>query len=312
MSRALRLVTLGIALLALCQAAGAQGMGDIRINEVLINNTDSYTDDYGHRNSWIELHNTGYSQVNLAGSFLKVIRGADTISYKIPKNDPRTIVAPQGYAVFFADGKGSKGTFYTNFTLDGQGSLMLYDASGRGEPVDAIDFNEEMTPENVSYGWFTGSLDEPEQWMQLPQTTPLSTNDTVEFKPKSQVFAELDESGIVMALTAMSVVFAALVLLYQVFKNVGRVMISRTVKKDKSCSKNAPAADDKTTVPAKCSNEEIPSEVLAAIGAAMYQYEKEMMEQEAIVLTINRVARTYSPWNSKLYGMTNQIKINHK
>lgn len=308
MNRVLRIVALCVISVIAAATVSAQGMRDMRINEVLINNTDSYMDDYGHRNTWIELHNMGYSQVNLAGSFLKVISGGDTISYKIPKNDPRTWVAPQGYVVFYADGTGSKGTFYTNFTLTGKGTIALYDASGRGKPVSSISFDEQLHPENVSFGWFTTEQGGDARWMALPQTTPNSTNETIEFKAKGEVFRELDPYGVVMAITAMLVVFFALILLYQVFKAVGRKMISRAVKKENGAIELESAIEGKKMPLVQASDEEIPSEVLAAIGAAIRRYEKELSDEEAIVLTINRVARTYSPWSSKLYGMTNQLK----
>ena len=44
-------------------------------------------------------------------------------------------------------------------------------------------------------------------------------------------------------------------------------------------------------------------EVLAAIGLAMHEFQDESHDIENTVLTIHRVARSYSPWSSKLYGL---------
>ena len=52
--------------------------------------------------------------------------------------------------------------------------------------------------------------------------------------------------------------------------------------------------------------DKVPSEVVAAIGLALCRYESDLHDMESTVLTINRAAKAYSPWNSKIYGMQNQ------
>lgn len=52
-------------------------------------------------------------------------------------------------------------------------------------------------------------------------------------------------------------------------------------------------------LPAEPSQEEI-----AAIGLAMQLYIKELQEHETLTLTIQQVSRIYSPWSSKIYGVT--------
>ena len=123
-----RLFALGL-MLMLGAGVSAQGIKDIRINEVMVRNVDNYEDDYGKRIGWIELFNTGYSKVNLAGAHLSVKLGDNRYTYRIPSGDPRTVVAPRDYIVFFCDGTDTKGTFHTNFTLDQTGYLALLDAS---------------------------------------------------------------------------------------------------------------------------------------------------------------------------------------
>lgn len=44
-------------------------------------------------------------------------------------------------------------------------------------------------------------------------------------------------------------------------------------------------------------------EVYAAIATALHLHMAEMHDRENAVLTINKVARTYSPWSSKIYGL---------
>lgn len=45
-------------------------------------------------------------------------------------------------------------------------------------------------------------------------------------------------------------------------------------------------------------------EVVVAITTALKLYKSVLHDRESEMLTINRIARTYSPWNSKIYGLT--------
>ena len=63
--------------MALCGlGVSAQGVLNVRINEVLVLNENDIVDDYGVRESWVELFNTGYERVNVGGCYLG-IRYAD-------------------------------------------------------------------------------------------------------------------------------------------------------------------------------------------------------------------------------------------
>lgn len=285
-------------------AVSAQSVKDVIINEVLVQNVDSYEDDYGHRVGWIELKNTGFSQVNVAGCFLDVRKeDGKVIRYKIPKADPRTIIAPQGYVVFLADGAGSKGTFYTNFTLENVKEIDLYDASGRGEPVSAIKIDPSSMKEDISIGYAIQKQGEDAVWGELHSTTPGASNETIEFIPRSDLFAREDPMGIAMAVTAMSVVFLALLALFFVFKRLGIFLVSMANKKELA-SKGATSPSVKKSE-VEMMKDEVNGEVITAIAIAVRQYENDLHDIESEVVTINRVARTYSPWSSKIYGVNN-------
>ena len=49
----------------------------------------------------------------------------------------------------------------------------------------------------------------------------------------------------------------------------------------------------------------IPGEVSAAIAVALSLYLDELHDQETAILTIRKVRKTYSPWNSKIYNVIN-------
>lgn len=38
---------------------------------------------------------------------------------------------------------------------------------------------------------------------------------------------------------------------------------------------------------------------------AIHEYQEEIHDVEDTILTIQRVAKTYSPWSSKIYGLRN-------
>jgi hypothetical protein len=48
---------------------------------------------------------------------------------------------------------------------------------------------------------------------------------------------------------------------------------------------------------------EITGELNAAIAMTLYLYASELHDAENMVLTINKVSRTYSPWSSKIYTL---------
>jgi len=99
-----------------------------------------------------------------------------------------------------------------------------------------------------------------------------------------------------MATIAMSVVFTALLLLYIVFKNTKRIYGINLKKVFTRESKKEP-------VLVKVTEEEISGEVNAAIAMALHLYINQLHDYEETVLTIKKVARTYSPWSSKIYGL---------
>ncbi len=92
-----------------------------------------------------------------------------------------------------------------------------------------------------------------------------------------------------VALISICLVFFVLVLLVFVMKLFGYVFTRRQPVADKPG----------TIVPAQLHEEEI-----AAIATALRLYRGEMHDRESEVLTIMSIKRAYSPWNSKIHGLT--------
>jgi len=295
MKKTIKIVFLIVCSCVATQTAVAQSQSDMRLNEILVVNNDDFVDDFGQRNPWIELFNSSYGTVNIGGCYLSNNRN-NLQMYRIPKGDVLTQVPPRQHILFWADGLPLRGTFHINFTLDSLTENMIYFVSSDGRTIiDSVTVPANM-PDNVSYGRINDGIGE---WAILNKTTPSSNNVILDKAAASQRMAQMDPYGIAMALTAMSVVFTVLILLYRVFKRIGLSAIrlgrrnAKQAKKSKKASVVAPNPDT------------VSGEVFAAISAAVHLYvmQEEAHDVENTILTINKVARTYSPWSSKIYGL---------
>lgn len=55
------------------------------------------------------------------------------------------------------------------------------------------------------------------------------------------------------------------------------------------------------------SDANIPEGDMVAIAMALHMFYDEVHDTESNVITIKRIERRYSPWSSKIYGISNQI-----
>jgi hypothetical protein len=266
----------------------SQSGSDLRINEVLVDNDSNYVDDFGQRSSWIEIFNTAYNNVNIGGMYLTNDPKNPT-KYLIPKGDPMTIIPQRNYLVFFADNRTTRGILHLNFDLEHSDYLALYDVNGK-TMIDEIRFMRQNP--DISFGRLNDGSDE---FGMLNKTTPKASNYTGTVVTAGEEFVKMDPYGLGMAVIAMSVVFMALILLYLVFKNTRRLY---TIDLKKLFTKEKMLKDINET-------QDISGEVNAAISMALYLYRNELHDHEETVLTIKKVARTYSPWSSKIYGLRN-------
>ncbi len=282
-----------------------QGIRDIKINEVLVKNVDSYADDFGHKVGWIEIFNSDFASVNVGGAYLQLISGGDTTRYLIPNNDTRTNIPAQGYVVFFADGSSNKGTFHTNFKLGARGTgiekIEFIDQSGNNV-VDALEYDVSEQVPDRPYGGILNHKTQEIEYKILNSVTPLQTNNEIVLVKKSEIFRRSDPDGFAMTITAMSVVFSALIMLYLIYKSLGVLMqrmVARKEKKSAQCSVSQPV---ESTI--SCADgEELTGEKIAAIAIAINLFDEDLHDIESNVITINKVARAYSPWSSKFYSM---------
>lgn len=287
--KTIRLSGILVFLLVLCVGKlNAQSGIDLRINEILVHNDSNYVDDYGARNSWIEIFNTAYNSVNMGGMYL-TNDPKNPKKYLIAKGDPITKIASRNYLVFYADNHPTRGILHLNFSLEDTNYLALYDVNGR-TLLDEITYPPQKR--DVSYGRET---DGSEKWVELDKTTPMANNYTGVIVTAGEEFVKMDPYGVGMAFIAMTVVFLALILLYIVFKNTKKLYAI-----DFKALFTKPEKLPKEII---VESEDLSGEVCAAIGIALNLFKSQYHDQEETVLTIKKVARTYSPWSSKIYGI---------
>jgi Na+-transporting methylmalonyl-CoA/oxaloacetate decarboxylase gamma subunit len=265
----------------------------------MVVNQDSYIDPYGHRMGWVELHNTGHSNVDVAGCYLSIDPSgnrAPEMTYRIPPHDTRTVIPPLGYLIFFCDGTSTKGTFHTNFTLDRTGYLSFTDASSKGVPISEVRYEVSAQQADATVGYEVRG--EELYFGPLERTTPMATNDLEDPVPQHERFRQMDPHGYLMAIMAMIVVFTALTLLYTLFKWLGKLNMAIEERRTRNAKKAELLTRADKTPTAFAGEAEI-----AAIAMALHQFGSEMHDKQSDVITINRVARTYSPWSSKIYGL---------
>lgn len=299
----------------------AQNMTDMRLNEILVENTDGFVDDYGCRSGWIELFNSSYGTVDIAGCYLTT--DANNLKmYMIPKGDVLTKISPRQHVLFWADSAANRGTFHLGFNLNGATEVLFVASDGRtiidriklpalepnksfGRKYDGQGVSEKAGIFYQSYRtnkvYNADMADKTTQngWTALENPTPSTNNFGAEEISKSMMIAESDPYGIFLTITAMSVTFLALILLYFVFKNIGKFHIRKTSETAKKATASSSKKD------ARATSGEVSAETYAAIATAMHMYliESEAHDYEDTVLTINKVSKSYSPWSSKIYTL---------
>ena len=285
-------------LIGLTSCGEQKSNNKLMLNEVLIDNQNNFQDDYGLHSAWIEIFNRSYGSADLAGCLLKVSsQPGDTITYFIPKGDVLTLVKPRQHALFWADGEPNRGTFHTSFKLNPETAnwIGLFD-SGRNI-IDQIVVPANALGPDQSYARVSdGVADwEVKGGSSDKYVTPSTNNKTLNSNAKMEKFEEHDSAGIGMSISAMSVVFCGLILLFIAFKVVGKGAVNLS-------KRNAMKAKGIDKVEAK-ELSQAPGEVYAAISMALHEMQDEVHDVEETVLTITRVKRSYSPWSSKIYTL---------
>ncbi len=93
----------------------------------------------------------------------------------------------------------------------------------------------------------------------------------------------------------MVVVFVALIILVLLFDFIQYLVLNSSKKKMVKAGKKVEEMVD------------VSANEIAAISMALHLFINEMHDEESNVITIKRIERRYSPWNSKIYGLNNTL-----
>ena len=114
---------------------------------------------------------------------------------------------------------------------------------------------------------------------------------------KAKNAAENDKFGGAITIIAMCIVLSALLILSILFLIFGKISSSL----HKSRKREAHGVSQKD---AAAHHEELDSgEVIAAISMALAEHMGQGHDMEDTILTIRRMKKSYSPWNSKIYNL---------
>jgi hypothetical protein len=285
----------------------SQHISDLRINEMLINNTENFDDEYGRHVPWIEIFNTAYNNVNIGECYLTndtagLANGSGVKKwYRIPKGDPKTLIHQRGFVIFYMDNAPLYGTFHVNFDprMEGTSNYVALISSNGKTLIDIFEFPDSLRHSKHSYGYFDDGVKEAENEKGEMISNkgfffffiPGSTNKVFDGLTKSEQVGKDDRYGIGLAVISMFVVFSVLIIIYlivKVFALTGRKKMQKqkTVKQE-------------TVIQQSTFDEDITSEEIAAAIMALHLYVKEPHDPESEVITIETPSAHYSPWGQK-------------
>lgn len=298
-----RKLLLTLLLLAgMLRGLSAQNVSDLIISEVLAEpDSTGFTDDFGRRSGWIEIYNTSTGTVNFGGCYLTDDL-KDLRKSQIPKNDLRTKLGARQVALLFTSGDGSDGTFYAGFTLSPGKTVYLVSNDGK-TVVDSLSIPKDLAPgESVSKHSTDPKLLSWTSDGKGGRPTPMVRNGDQNAETNAQVMARKDPHGWILSLVSVSVVFAALAILWFLF----RIFFELPARRAAAPAKAKPAAKSKSDIPddetaaaiALALDMENGGDTYAAIALAMDLYFNDTVhDSEPYVLTMRPGGA--SQWNDK-------------
>jgi len=216
-------------LLASASAVMAQGARNIRLNEVMTNNTASIQDEYGQREAWIELENTSFTTYNIRGMYLTTDRSVLNPQMSVPERikrmtiipngEPRTQIGGRQHIVFFGNSNPAQGKLHLSLKVPMSEPVWIGFYNGNAEElIDSVTIPALAADQSFARHGNQWSVKSAEN------VTPgienfIKTDETKDAKLKRE-----DPHGIGITLLAMGIVFFCLALLFIFFWIFGVIM----------------------------------------------------------------------------------------
>ena len=291
-------------MLASASAVMAQGAKNIRINEVLTNNTASIVDEFGNREAWIELENTSFTTYNVRGMYFTTDRSVLDPEMSVPERikrmsvipsgDPRTQIGGRQHLVFFSNSNPAQGKLHLSLSIPLSEPVWIGFYNGNAtELIDSVSVPALAADQSFarhSNKWSVKSAE---------NVTPgienfIKTDETKDAKLKRE-----DPHGFGITLLAMGIVFFCLALLFLFFWIFGLIM--RNIDTAKKVVNTQPIKPITKTVEVThdiahatgnilqdgLKTKGIDKEVyIAVISMALKQYQDDVHDVESGIITI--------------------------
>ena len=290
----------------------AQGAKNIKINEVLTNNTASLQDEFGQHLPWVELVNTSFSTYNIRGMYITTDRSVLNPSLSapqriakmqvIPNGDSRTQMSGRNHLILFLHSNPAKGAMH--FATKAVAGQPLWFALYDGNGIDLIDsVSVPVLAEDKSYARIKdGEL----KWDIKPAeaVTPGIGNYIEINETKIARLKRDDPYGFGITVLSMGIVFSCLALLFVFFSILGKIMVNKE-KADKA-SREAGWVKLKTArMPIEAKDSKIPPSkkkedidvYIAVIAMALKDYQDNLHDEESGIITIRP---RHTMWNYEL------------
>ena len=291
-------------LLASTSGIMAQGAKNIRINEVLTNNTTSIQDEYGQREAWIEMENTSFTTYNIRGMYFTTDRSVLDPNMSVPERIKRMSVIPSGdsrtqiggrqHLVFFCNSNPSQGKLHLSLEVPVSEPLWIGFYNGNAtELIDSVSIPALAADQSYARHGNDWSIKSAEN------VTPgienfIKTDETKDAKLKRE-----DPHGFGITLLAMGIVFFCLAVLFLFFWLFGLIM--RHMETAKKVANTQPIKPITKTVEMTMEvghktniilqeglkTKGIDKEVyIAVISMALKQYQDDVHDVESGIITI--------------------------
>ena len=216
-------------LLASASAVMAQGARNIRLNEVMTNNTASIQDEYGQREAWIELENTSFTTYNIRGMYLTTDRSVLNPQMSVPERikrmsiipngEPRTQIGGRQHIVFFSNSNPAQGKLHLSLKVPMSEPVWIGFYNGNAEElIDSVTVPALAADQSYARHGNQWSVKSAEN------VTPGIENFIKTDETKDAYLKREDPHGIGITLLAMGIVFFCLALLFIFFWIFGVIM----------------------------------------------------------------------------------------
>ena len=278
-----------------------QGAKNIKINEVLTDNTTNVVDEYGNHLPWIELANTSFTTYNVRGMFIttntavldKNLSAPDRIKmmYPIPASD-QTQLSAKAHLLLFLNSNHYKGARHLEAQVKAGQKVWigLYDGNG----VDLID-SVSVPALNANTSWAREKDGSP-KWINAPDgvVTPNTGNYVVLSESKVSQIKNKDPHGFGITLLSMGIVFTCLALLCVFFTIFGKIMHRQQKDKAKAEKqerkrRHAMMEEDERAFPKVVERKHFDDDAdvcIAVIAMAMKEYLDNIHDEESGIITI--------------------------